>query len=183
MYSWHQKKERISQVFSLQKEKNQDTEQWCSHLYITQQSATPEISSRLHTGEPWKHPRNTQHLKVMRNCSTNPNNVTLNETENISLGEITAYSSYQSPFISTNRISFSISKRKFQIKATSHIPVETCELHYTHVLQTPAISHSEMRFSNKSFPSILTGTGISKPKLLIKTLKDLFLKRKPETQP
>lgn len=146
-------------------------------------SAMSEISSILHTGEPWKQPRNTQLLKVMKNCSTNPNNVTLNETENISLGEITAYSSYQSPFISTNSISFSISKRKSQIKATSHIPVETCELHYNHVLQTPAISHSKMRFSNKSVTFILNVTGISKPKLLIKTLNDLFLKNKPETQP
>lgn len=103
--------------------------------------------------------------------------------QNISLGEITAYSSYQSPFISTNSISFSISKRKSQIKATSHIPVETCELYYNHVLQTPAISHSKIRFSNKSFTFILNVTGISKSKLLIKTLKDLFLKNKPETQP
>lgn len=103
--------------------------------------------------------------------------------QSISLGEITAYSSYQSPFISTNSISFSISKRKSQIKATSHIPVETCELYYNHVLQTPAISHSKIRFSNKSFTFILNVTGISKSKLLIKTLKDLFLKNKPETQP
>lgn len=88
-----------------------------------------------------------------------------------------------SPFIITNSISFSISKRKSQIKATSHIPAETCELHYSHVLQTPAISHSEMRLSNKSFTSILTVTGISKPKLLIKTLKSFFLKNKPEIQP
>lgn len=80
-YSCHQKKERISQVFSLQKEENQDTEQWCSHLYITQQSAMPEISSILHTGESWKQPRNTQLLKVMKNCSTNPNNMTSNETK------------------------------------------------------------------------------------------------------
>lgn len=99
----------------------------------------PDISSIAHTGEPRKHLKMTQHLKMVKNCYTN---------KNISLWKITAYSSYQRPFVSTNSISFSARKKKSQIKATSHIPVETQELYYNRFLQTTAISHSKNTFNN-----------------------------------
>lgn len=120
-YSCHQKKERISQVSFLFRRRKIRTQSNGAAIYPSRSKGmdTPDISSTAHTGEPWKRPKTTQRLKMMKNCSTN---------KNISLLKITAYSCYQRPFVSTNSISFSDRKRKSQIKATSHIPAETHEL-------------------------------------------------------